>query len=171
MIFDHTIKQPAWSANCDKEEKVRLCTDKIDGHLNIYLEANGAPRSTVCIHPTAAKQLRDSLNELYPPEDPDQDLERFLEWDVGYTQALEDISEDMPQANAWQPVTIDSKGAGHTYRLPVPGGWFYRTVTYRYPELHLLMEDGHFDYDVGSRLHQRAMEIVAQNITFVPDNG
>jgi hypothetical protein len=29
----------------------------------------------------------------------------------------------------WEPVTEDTKGAGYTYRLRVPGGWVYRTVT------------------------------------------
>lgn len=36
----------------------------------------------------------------------------------------------------WEKVTYDPRGAGHTYRLQVPGGWLYRTVTYRHPDLH-----------------------------------
>jgi hypothetical protein len=29
----------------------------------------------------------------------------------------------------WEEVTVDAKGAGHTYRLRVVGGWLYRTVS------------------------------------------
>ena len=29
----------------------------------------------------------------------------------------------------WEEVSVDAKGAGHTYRLRVPGGWLYRTVS------------------------------------------
>jgi hypothetical protein len=29
----------------------------------------------------------------------------------------------------WELVSADPKGAGHTYRLRVPGGWLYRTVS------------------------------------------
>lgn len=34
----------------------------------------------------------------------------------------------------WEEVTYDEKGAGHTYRIPVEGGWLYRTVSYQYPK-------------------------------------
>jgi len=29
----------------------------------------------------------------------------------------------------WEEVSVDAKGAGHTYRPRVPGGWLYRTVS------------------------------------------
>lgn len=34
-----------------------------------------------------------------------------------------------PSTKKWELVTADEKGAGHTYRLKVEGGWLYRTVS------------------------------------------
>lgn len=74
----------------------------------------------------------------------------------------------------WEMVTVDPKGAGHTYRLPVPGGWLYRTVSYRYPGLHSLYErlveknlTEVISWDTNSK--QKAQEIVSQNTVFVAE--
>ena len=71
----------------------------------------------------------------------------------------------------WTPVTVDPKGAGHTYRLAVPGGWLYRTITYRYPELHELLE--RWDSTQFATLTRgertKAMEIATQTTAFVPN--
>lgn len=71
----------------------------------------------------------------------------------------------------WREVTVDPKGAGHTYRLRVPGGWLYRTVTYRYPELHSWYENSSPSdrKQQRDRVLERAVEIVAQNVVFVPE--
>lgn len=37
-------------------------------------------------------------------------------------------------SHKWEEVTVDPRGAGHTYRLRVPGGWLYRTVA-TFPDL------------------------------------
>lgn len=96
-------------------------------------------------------------------------------WEEGYKAGWENATlyAGLQATDVWQEVTVDPKGAGHTYRLRVPGGWLFRTVTYRYPELHLLMEDGYFDHDPDGRTtrHQRAMEIVAQNTVFIPEDN
>ena len=58
------------------------------------------------------------------------------------------------ESEKWQLVAHAPDGAGHTYRLPVPNGWLYRTVSYRFDE-----RNGEFiDND-----------IVAQSTAFVPD--
>ncbi len=51
----------------------------------------------------------------------------------------------------WELVTADAKGAGHTYRLRVPGGWLYRTVSSFKP----------FDGETEG-------DIAAQSTVFVP---
>lgn len=94
-------------------------------------------------------------------------------YDMGYADA------EASAAGRWQLVTADPRGAGHTYRLRVPGGWLYRTVTYRYPEQHALFEksgssDPVFslkDYAPGGRVDRwhEAQEIVAQTTTFIPE--
>jgi hypothetical protein len=49
----------------------------------------------------------------------------------------------------WEEVTVSD--AGHTYRLRVPGGWLYRTVSY--------------DYEASEVSHQA---VTAQSTVFVP---
>ena len=85
----------------------------------------------------------------------------------------------------WEEVTIDPKGAGHTYRIPVPGGFLYRTTTYRYPEKHrqwdiLIAKMGgvvpavrwcneRMANGFDAKWRSQAEEIVAQNTVFVPE--
>lgn len=78
-----------------------------------------------------------------------------------------------PSPAKWLEVSVDPKGAGHTYRLRVPGGWLYRTVTYRYPCEHRIMEldEGCFnreDWD-SEKEYLRAQEIATQTTVFVPE--
>lgn len=85
-------------------------------------------------------------------------------------------------SNKWEPVTVDPKGAGHTYRLLVPGGWLYRTTTYRFPERHAMWEwlvaslgeEGAITYsnnDMGmkraSQWRGQALEIATCNTVYV----
>lgn len=94
------------------------------------------------------------------------DWEDGFEWGFEAATLLDSLADPK-----WQEVTVDPRGAGHTYRLKVAGGYLYRTVTYRYPELHAALDAGEYSYDPEGRTtrHQRAMEIVAQTTTFVPD--
>lgn len=78
-----------------------------------------------------------------------------------------------PSPAKWLEVSVDSKGAGHTYRLRVPGGWLYRTVTYRWPEYHRNAE-GAFDWTPTgepwtTKTENMAMEILTQTTVFVPE--
>lgn len=75
-----------------------------------------------------------------------------------------------PPEPKWLLVTCDPKGAGHTYRLAVPGGWLYRTVTYRYPRLHAAVEELGEDMDfLNPKDYLRGEEIVSQTTVFVPE--
>lgn len=95
----------------------------------------------------------------------------------GYNAAVEDMAADgsfytEPEENRWEEVTVDPRGAGHTYRLKVPGGWLYRTVTYRYPELHAIYEEdkeGDITKFWKDRDITKAQEIISQTTVFVPE--
>lgn len=101
----------------------------------------------------------------------------------GYMDGQEDTEFLYQQAptGVWQEVSVDPRGAGHTYRLPVSGGHLYRTVTYRYPELHKMWDEYRTQYNGDADLEIRkgegwndrdiimAMEIVAQTVVFVKD--
>lgn len=104
------------------------------------------------------------------------DWEDGFEWGFEAATLLDSLADPK-----WQEVTVDPRGAGHTYRLKVAGGYLYRTVTYRYPELHKMWEEyrGEFngEADLKIRKHEcwndkdivMSMEIVAQTTIFVPD--
>lgn len=112
----------------------------------------------VIISKETAIDLRDALLERYPCSS----------------------HQPEPAPAKWLEVSVDPKGAGHTYKLRVPGGWLYRTVTYRYPELHVMMEDDVIltALDEAERLdgrkfaahcYHRACEIATQTTVFVPE--
>lgn len=95
----------------------------------------------------------------------------------GFTEGLAEAdalleTEQLVAQERWELVTFDDRGAGHTYRLRVPGGWLYRTTTYAYPEIHALFEEmSEDDQDnaYGSKWFERAIKIAAQSTVFVPD--
>lgn len=89
-----------------------------------------------------------------------------------------------PAPAKWLEVSVDPKGAGHTYKLRVPGGWLYRTVTYRWPEYHAIMEDYFVNYSGNwaeakqaivddfvwtIKDFRNACEIATQTTVFVPE--
>lgn len=101
---------------------------------------------------------------------------------VGYIDQTTLRETAAPQK--WLEVSVDPKGAGHTYRLRVPGGWLFRTVTYRYPEYHAIMERYFEDYNGDWALAEQAIkndfvwtikdfcnacEIATQTTVFVPE--
>jgi hypothetical protein len=103
-------------------------------------------------------------------------------FDAGYEEGFAAARFAGHECDKWQEVTVDPKGAGHTYRLRVPGGWLYRTTTYRFPENHAQFEAGHTSQRVNEDYNARritrdqavdmlraAQEIATMQQTFVPE--
>lgn len=154
-----------------------------DAQNGIYLTKEGHRPSGWSFSEDEAKRLRDELNNRYP--------EPQAQWQKSLAQARAEqhhrdslAYQALQLKGRWQEVTVDPKGAGHTYRLEVPGGWLYRTTTYRYPERHKAMEDGikllgekGFIVVSGEKMGKsaarfwrgQAMEIVSQTTVFVED--
>lgn len=146
----------------------------------------------------SAVALRDALLEAYPVE---ENSDTDWSWPEVWEEAVEispysygvDLIEEPsefaldvdPYPEPWQLVSCDPRGAGHTYRHRVPGGWLYRTVTYRYPDEHRLYEemangenpDWELDGQPASEGHNdverewlyRAQEVLTQTTIFVPE--
>lgn len=124
-----------------------------DGRFGMVYTPDNDNNINFLISASDAAELRDALNEFYPPEANQEDISGAA-FDEGYIQAIEAMYDDA--SAKWQEVSLDPRGAGHTYRLRVPGGWLYRTVTYRYPELHAQFE-AHGDHNPQWRVDRNGM--------------
>ncbi|TAJ97129.1 MAG: hypothetical protein EPO10_26505 [Reyranella sp.] len=91
-----------------------------DGDLSVI--ANGkfdGERASVWLNPAAARQLYNAIG-----------AEMGFDKPAKTRTAPKGAQAYKGNGNhKWEEVTTDPKGAGYTYRLRVPGGWLYRTVT------------------------------------------
>lgn len=104
------IKQPD---TCDtmRHEIELYRNDDIDDSLTIIFKREGAGGGfTVDAH--RARQLYNAIGAV-----------------MGFDKPAKTRTSPKDYLSRWEEVTNDPKGAGHTYRLRVEGGYLYRTVT------------------------------------------
>lgn len=80
-----------------------------DGDIGVTVRPNGGREHFYWVEPDNAIGLYNALGDR-----------------LGLGRAPSPV----PQKSKWEEVTVDPKGAGHTYRLRIPGGHLYRTVSY-----------------------------------------
>lgn len=193
--MDRTIVQRPWSNGCGFEDSVLVRAWPQHAEIAVSSEhGNNISYACAILEHETAMQVRDALIEAYPL-DAGYAAGRATSYEEGYEAGVletkrtlnEEYADGLRDGHAqaineakskWQEVTVDAKGAGHTYRLRVPGGWLYRTTTYRFPEAHAAMERHGLDYAVAvkreapknyTKLLRQAQEIATQTTVFVPD--
>lgn len=111
-----TINQP--DTDVVYEQELEVFKDGDDGYLSVAITSD-EPGDGFSIDPHRARQLYNAIGAEMGFDKPAKTRSA-----PNGAQAYKGNGK-----HKWELVSSDEKEYGHTYRLRVPGGWLYRTVT------------------------------------------